>query len=211
MGFNRLLHQLTMTKQVFRKEMKRLKREGYIEKKTRKNSGLEVKLGPGRPEQPYSLTKKGTDYLALIKNLEDLRSNLFLLMGSGEITYKQYVQKRKDAYKQLGIPYPKIDQLDFFAEQVRKLHPNTIMLLETLDGRPRCTEFIKPFYVVKKEKMKGFPGTTYLTKEELPESRTVIEPTGAVPVEAKPDAKLNSCTTIEELAKVLRTRQHSLE
>lgn len=171
-GFNRLLSQLHMNNHTLRKELQKLEKEGYVEKRPRKE--FEQRSGPGRPEEPYRLTEKGTKYFAVIKELEDLGPLHLRIVptdGRPAVTYEQYVEKRRKAYDQLGIPFPtakeiREENLDFFADQVRNLHPNVIMLIETLNGEPRCTVLMKPFYVVKKEKLEGCRGR-----------RIVIEPT----------------------------------
>jgi hypothetical protein len=68
---------------------------------------------------------------------------------------------------------------------------------------PKAHVFDKPFYAVKEERKGRGKGKR---------SRTVIEPLPGIPVKKNAlDAALSSCTTKEELAKVLRTRQRSLE
>jgi len=170
-GFNQLLDKFHMNNHTLRNELRKLEKEGYIAKKPRKE--FEQRSGPGRPKEPYSLTKKGDKYHAVIKDLEDLRSNTFgpqaldLWKAGRGITGEQYVERRRKAYNELGVPYPTAKEmreknLDLFADSVRNLGPRTILLIEEVNAQPQCSVFIKPFYAVKHEK--GPPKRTVIEK-----------------------------------------------
>jgi len=145
-GFNSLMEKTKISNHPLRKMLGELETEGYIRKLQRKGP----QQGVGRPIEPYSLTEKGKEYFKVIEEVRVLRARLFEETRAGKITRTRRHQILQAEYKRLGVTPPTWEEmlrsgLDEISERVKKLGPNSMMLIKTKDARSLDVCDVRPF------------------------------------------------------------------
>jgi DNA-binding HxlR family transcriptional regulator len=170
-GRNQIMEELKISNHPLEKKLDELCKEGYITKtKT-------PPLGRGRPTEPYVLTEKGTRYLKRLDALQlfkEIEQVMDAAVGRGDISFDEYLAALEDASKSLGIllaPHtpPESSEMDLekIAEEVDKVQPNKIVLIDVGNGQYGAMQvlFKKAFRL--REERKGLLTTIFIEPTEL--------------------------------------------
>jgi len=155
-GFNALLEQLRINNHRLRSELAELVKKNYI----RRQKPEQYERRRGRPEEPYNLTEKGTEYVKAEKELRGICTTLLTDLASEKITEEEWNRRHSDAYLRIGVDPPtkaenREEEIASISQHITKiLHASSmILVIETnRNGTYRIFYLGKPPYALQEDK-----------------------------------------------------------